>query len=72
MNIYDRNNFVLEFIRLLGRFLRLSIPSIALVNGHAVAGGCMLMFAHDWRISRAEPKKAFCSLPEIEIGKKYY
>ncbi|CAK66631.1 unnamed protein product (macronuclear) [Paramecium tetraurelia] len=68
MNIFDRNNFVLEFIRLLGRLLRYPVPTIALVNGHAVAGGCMFMFAHDWRIARAEPKKAHCSLPEIEIG----
>lgn len=68
MNIFDRNNFVLEFIRLLGRLLRFPVPTIALVNGHAIAGGCMLMFAHDYRISRAEPKKVNCALTEIELG----
>lgn len=68
LNNFDKTNFILEFIRLLGRFLSLSVPSIALVNGHAVAGGCMLMFAHDWRFARAEVGKALISMPEIEIG----
>ena len=39
--------FVLEFIRLLGRIAVLPFPTIALVKGAAIAGGCMLSFAHD-------------------------
>jgi len=66
--MYDRSNFVLAFIRLLGRILTLCVPTIALVNGHAIAGGCMLMFTHDWRYGRAEPEKSKISLNEIEIG----
>ena len=37
------------------------------MNGHAIAGGCMLAFAHDWRGSRAEEGKARYALNEIEI-----
>lgn len=59
----------MSFIRLLGRVLSLCVPTIALVNGHAIAGGCMLMFAHDWRFGRAEQDKAKIALNEIELGK---
>jgi enoyl-CoA hydratase/carnithine racemase len=34
-------------IRLLGRVTALSVPAFALVNGSAVAAGCMLAFSHD-------------------------
>jgi enoyl-CoA hydratase/carnithine racemase len=39
--------FVLEFIALLGRMSVFTIPTIALVKGAAIAGGCMFSFAHD-------------------------
>jgi hypothetical protein len=60
-------NFILEFIRLLGRLLGFCLPTISLVNGHAIAGGCMLAFAHDWRIGRSEVGKSNFALNEIEI-----
>ena len=40
--------FVLEFIALLGKVSVLPFPTIALVKGAAIAGGCMLAFAHDY------------------------
>lgn len=40
--------FVMEFIALLGRISTLPFPTFALVRGGAVAGGCMLAFAHDY------------------------
>lgn len=48
--------------------ISLCVPTVAVVNGHAIAGGCMFMFAHDYRYGRAEPEKAKISLNEIEIG----
>lgn len=68
MDTYDRYNFILEYIRLLGRILGLPIPTVGLINGHAVAGGCMFAFAQDWRICRAEEGKVKFALNEIEIG----
>jgi enoyl-CoA hydratase/carnithine racemase len=38
----------LEFISLVGRIAVLPFPTICLVRGGAVAGGCMLAFAHDF------------------------
>jgi enoyl-CoA hydratase/carnithine racemase len=39
---------ILEFINLLGRISLLPFPTFCLVRGGAVAGGCMLSFAHDY------------------------
>ena len=39
---------ILEFINLLGRVSLLPFPTVCLVRGGAVAGGCMLAFAHDY------------------------
>lgn len=43
-----RRYMTLEFIAMLGRMVSLSIPTIALVQGAAIAGGCMFSFAHDF------------------------
>ena len=37
----------MEIIRLFGRVTALSVPTFALVNGSAVAAGCMIAFSHD-------------------------
>lgn len=68
MIYFDRANFIMEFMRLLGRILGLSIPSIALINGHAIAGGFFLSMAHDWRVSRSEKGKINFALNEVKIG----
>lgn len=42
-------------------------PTVALVNGHAIAGGCILMLACDWRIAVDEPKVRI-GVNEVAIG----
>lgn len=42
-------------------------PTVALVNGHAIAGGCILMLACDWRVATNEPK-ARIGINEVAIG----
>ena len=44
----DQKFTVLECTNLMGRITALSVPTIALVSGAAVAGGCMFAFAHDY------------------------
>ncbi|TMA83409.1 MAG: enoyl-CoA hydratase/isomerase family protein [Deltaproteobacteria bacterium] len=61
----EGGRFVVDVMRLLGRFLVLSVPTVAAVNGHAFAAGGMLALAHDWRVMRAD--RGFFCLPEIDI-----
>lgn len=46
-HIQEFKYFVLEFISMLGRFASLNVPTIAVVKGAVIAGGCMTAFAHD-------------------------
>ena len=57
--------FVLEFIGLFGRLAVINVPTIAVVKGAAIAGGCMLAFAHDF-IYVVEKATLACN--EVDIG----
>jgi len=45
-------------------------PTVAAVNGHAVAGGCVLVLGCDWRVMSAAPA-ARIGLNEIAIGARF-
>ena len=42
-------------------------PTVAIVNGHAIAGGCALMMCCDWRIAQRNPKTKI-GVNEVAIG----
>ncbi|KAI9752648.1 MAG: hypothetical protein M4579_005542 [Chaenotheca gracillima] len=48
------------------RFLTYPMPTIALMNGHAFAGGLMLAMHHDYRLFN--PSRGFLCLNELEFG----
>jgi enoyl-CoA hydratase/carnithine racemase len=48
------------------RLLTYSMPTIALINGHAFAGGFMLAMYHDYRIFN--PTRGFLCLNELDLG----
>ncbi|KAI9772662.1 MAG: hypothetical protein M1840_000256 [Geoglossum simile] len=48
------------------RLLTYPMPTVALVNGHAFAGGLMLAMFHDYRVQN--PSKGFLCLNELEFG----
>ena len=50
---------------MLGRLVSLSVPSIVYVKGAAVAGGCMLTFAHDYIFVEG---KGLFACNEVDIG----
>lgn len=52
--------------RLFGRLLRLDLPTVAAINGHAQAAGAMLAQCMDLRIMRAD--RGWLRLPEVELG----
>jgi len=45
-------------------------PSVAAVNGHAVAGGCVLALGCDWRVMTTAPG-ARIGLNEVAIGARF-
>jgi len=42
-------------------------PAVACVNGHAIAGGCVLALCCDWRIARRDPKTRI-GVNEVALG----
>ncbi|TMA52554.1 MAG: enoyl-CoA hydratase/isomerase family protein [Deltaproteobacteria bacterium] len=46
---------VMAINRLIGRLYGLGIPAVAAVNGHAIAGGVVVVLACDFRIGRRGP-----------------
>eukprot|EP01096_Ripella_sp_DP13-Kostka_P003668 TRINITY_DN15503_c0_g1_i1.p1 TRINITY_DN15503_c0_g1~~TRINITY_DN15503_c0_g1_i1.p1 ORF type:complete len:266 (-),score=90.08 TRINITY_DN15503_c0_g1_i1:53-742(-) len=52
--------------RMLARVLGLSIPTIALIQGHAFGGGFMLAVAHDFQIMRSD--RGWVCIPAVNLG----
>lgn len=45
-------------------------PTVACVNGHAIAGGCVLALCCDWRVGTPNPK-ARIGLNEVALGLRF-
>ncbi len=66
---FDRDQmtaFLERFSVLMARVLTTRFPLVAAVNGHAVAGGCVLAMACDQRVGTAGPYKI--GMNEMAIG----
>jgi enoyl-CoA hydratase len=65
---------MLSFLRRLGRLTDRLFhhpgPTVAVVNGHAIAGGCILAVACDHRIGTTNPK-AMIGLNEVALGLRF-
>jgi enoyl-CoA hydratase len=69
---YDRaqqNLMLARLNELIRRLYAMPIPTVAAVNGHAIAGGLVLMLACDWRV--AVESGALFGLTEIRAGVPY-
>ncbi|KAJ2911278.1 hypothetical protein GGI21_000061 [Coemansia aciculifera] len=58
--------FYLPYMRMLARLLTFRIPTVAAINGHAFAGGCMFALAHDYRVMRSD--RGWIAMNEIDLG----
>eukprot|EP01018_Ginkgo_biloba_P038039 Gb_17266 [translate_table: standard] len=56
----------LKFENLLASFMRLGVPTIAAISGHASAGGFMLALAHDYRFMKKDRSVLYMS--ELDHG----
>lgn len=50
---------------LLRRFIQLNVPSMCVMNGHALAGGLIIAMCHDFRILNAD---SYVQLTENDVG----
>lgn len=57
--------FMLAFAEAMGSLYALPKPVVAAVNGHAVAGGCILALTADWRCLK---RGAQIGLNEVKVG----
>lgn len=62
----ELKEFFKSFMDLMIRILLFPLPTIALINGHAAAGGAILALGHDIRIMRKD--RGFFYLSEVRIG----
>ncbi|CAG8492886.1 13658_t:CDS:2 [Acaulospora morrowiae] len=53
------------YLKLLVRMLTFPIPTVAALNGHAFAGGCMFALAHDYRVMRSD--RGYICMNEVDI-----
>jgi enoyl-CoA hydratase/carnithine racemase len=59
------HSYLADVHELLAHFLRLPLPTVAAIQGHAFAGGAMIPLCHDIRVMRAD--RGFWCLPEVAI-----
>ncbi|MFY9557362.1 MAG: enoyl-CoA hydratase/isomerase family protein [Blastocatellia bacterium] len=65
----EQKAMVMQVNRLFGRLYGLPLPTIAAVNGHAIAGGVILALACDYRIGAEGEYKI--GLAEMRVGVPY-
>ncbi|KAF9160356.1 dodecenoyl-CoA isomerase [Actinomortierella ambigua] len=53
------------FMPMLNKILLFTLPTIACMNGHAFAGGCLMAMAHDYRVMRSD--RGFMCMNEIDL-----
>lgn len=58
--------YVTRVQQLFARVLRLELPTVAAVNGHAFGAGAMLAVSHDHRVMRSD--RGYWNLPEARLG----
>lgn len=58
--------FIADVQRLFARLLVFPVATVAAINGHAFAGGCLLALAHDFRVMRSD--KGYICLPEVDLA----
>ena len=61
----EAHKFITEYYKLLARLLSFPLPTVAAINGHAFAGGCLLAMALDYRVMRGD--RGMICMNEIDM-----
>ena len=62
----QQQEFIRDFYRLIARLMTFPVLTVACINGHAFAGGCLLAMALDYRVMRGDA--GFICMNEIDMG----
>jgi len=66
-DVVEMRRFIEHFSRAMTRVFACEKPIVAAINGHAIAGGCVLALMCDWRISAGDPAVRI-GLNEAQLG----
>lgn len=66
-DLVELRSFITQFSRAMLRVFACPKPIVAAINGHAIAGGCVLALVCDWRIATDAPN-ARIGLNEAQLG----
>jgi enoyl-CoA hydratase/carnithine racemase len=67
LDLVELRRFIELFSRVMTRVFACPKPIVAAINGHAIAGGCVLALMCDWRIAADEPALRI-GLNETQLG----
>jgi enoyl-CoA hydratase len=67
LDVVEMRGFIEQFSRAMTRVFACGKPIVAAVNGHAIAGGCVLALMCDWRIA-ADDAALRIGLNETQLG----
>ncbi|CAO0796513.1 unnamed protein product [Mucor circinelloides] len=65
MHALSYGPFMDIYLTVLRRLVTFCIPTVAAINGHAFAGGCMLALAHDYRVMRSD--RGYMCMNEVDL-----
>ena len=66
-DVIEMRGFIEHFTRAMTRVFACGKPIVAAINGHAIAGGCVLALTCDWRIAVDDPAVRI-GLNETQLG----
>jgi enoyl-CoA hydratase len=66
-DVVEMRGFIEHFARAMVRVFACEKPIVAAINGHAIAGGCVLALLCDWRIAVDDPAVRI-GLNETQLG----
>ena len=64
-SLADAVAFLRSLYRFFGRLLAFPVPTVAAINGHAFAGGCLLALCADYRVMRTQ--RGFVCMNEMDM-----